>query len=58
LSKSELSARLGQKEVSGQLNKVIRSLLAKWQIEYTIPEKTNSRLQKYRLTEKSKRRFQ
>jgi ATP-dependent DNA helicase RecG len=49
LSKAELSARLGQKGVSGQLNKVIRSLLAKRQIEYTIPDKPNSRLQKYRL---------
>lgn len=55
LSKSQLAAGLGQKTVSGQLNKVIRELLRKEQIEYTIPEKPNSRLQKYRLTEKGRR---
>ena len=41
---------LGQKEVSGQLNKVIRVLLDQRLIEYTLPDKPNSRLQKYRLT--------
>jgi predicted HTH transcriptional regulator len=52
LSKAELSARLGQKEISGQLNKVIRVLLGDQTIEYTLPDKPNSRLQKYRLTAK------
>ena len=50
-SKAEMSAQLGQKEVSGQLNKVVRDLLAAKTIEYTLPDKPNSRLQKYRLTE-------
>lgn len=53
-SKAELSAGLGQKEVSGQLNKVIRLLLADQSIEFTIPDKPNSRLQKYKLTAKGK----
>ena len=52
--KSEISLSLGQKEVSGQLNKVIRELLAEQKIEMTIPEKPNSRLQKYQLTEKGR----
>jgi hypothetical protein len=52
MSKSELAAGLGQKKVSGQLNKVIRQLLQNGKIRYTIPEKPNSRLQKYRLVEK------
>ena len=50
LAKSELSEGLGQKEVSGQLNKVVRALLERGAIEYTIPNKPRSRLQKYRLT--------
>ena len=54
LSKAELSADLGQKEISGQLNKVIRVLLGDQTIEYTIPDKPNSRMQRYRLTAKGK----
>ncbi|HLA26745.1 MAG TPA: ATP-binding protein [Syntrophales bacterium] len=50
MRKAEISLALGQKEVSGQLNKIIRELLAENIIEYTIPEKPNSRLQKYCLT--------
>ena len=52
--KTEISLALGQKEVSGQLNKVIRELLAEQKIKMTIPEKPNSRLQKYRVTEKER----
>ncbi len=48
-SKSEIAKKLGQKKISGQLNKVIRQLKADGVIEYTIPDKPNSRLQKYRL---------
>jgi ATP-dependent DNA helicase RecG len=51
LSESSLSTGLGQKEVSGQLNKVMRNLLADRIVEYTIPDKPSSRLQKYRLTQ-------
>ena len=49
LSKAEISAKLGLKGVPGHIGRVIRELLAKGQIEFTIPEKPNSRLQKYRL---------
>ena len=52
LSKAQISDRLGQGEISGYLNKLIRLLLSDQTIEYTIPEKPNSRLQKYRLTAK------
>ena len=51
LSKAELSDRLGQKQVSGQLHEVVRRLVADRLIEYTVPDKPGSRLQKYRLTE-------
>ncbi len=52
--KAEVSAQIGQKEVSGQLNKIMRELLANGAIAYTIPDKPNSRLQKYRLTEQGR----
>jgi ATP-dependent DNA helicase RecG len=52
LSKAEISRKLGQKDVSGPLNAIIRKLRKEGVIEYTIPEKPNSRLQKYRLTNK------
>ena len=51
LSKAELSDRLGQKQASGQLHEVVRLLVADRLIEYTVPDKPRSRLQKYRLTE-------
>ena len=49
MSKADLSRSLGQKRVSGQLNKVIRLLVADGRIERTMPEKPQSRLQAYRL---------
>ena len=52
MSKADLSGRLGQKQISGQLNRVIRLLVAGGSIGYTIPEKPRSRLQRYRLTGK------
>jgi ATP-dependent DNA helicase RecG len=50
MSKSALSAALGQKEVSGHLNQLMRRLVADQWVAYTIPNKPRSRLQKYRLT--------
>jgi ATP-dependent DNA helicase RecG len=43
---------LGHKTVSGELNKQVKRLQALGLIEMTMPEKPNSRLQKYRLTNK------
>ncbi len=51
LSKNELSLRLGQKRISGQLNRVVRSMITKGKVTLTIPEKPQSRLQKFRLTD-------
>ncbi|MCK4649250.1 hypothetical protein KAT51_06985 [bacterium] len=55
--KAQLAAKLGHKTVSGELKKQIKRLLELKLIEMTIPKKPNSRLQKYRLTEKGLERI-
>ncbi|MFA6004213.1 MAG: ATP-dependent DNA helicase [Elusimicrobiota bacterium] len=49
LSKAQISARLGHKSISGQLNKIIRGLVGQGAIVCTISNKPNSRLQRYRI---------
>ena len=54
LSRKELAQMLGQGSVSGGLNRAIKKLYENRLIEWTIPEKPNSRNQQYRLTKKGK----
>jgi predicted HTH transcriptional regulator len=51
-SKSEIAKGLGHKSISSALKHVITIMAADQNIEYTIPDKPQSRLQKYRITEK------
>jgi len=52
LSMSEISVKVGRKQVTGALKRLIQVLLTKKLVERTIPDKPKSRLQKYRLTKK------
>ena len=54
LSKAELAKTLGHSSISSKLNLRVNQLLDLGFIERTIPEKPNSRLQKYRLTAKGR----
>ncbi len=51
-SANELTKRLGLESKTGAFKRSIKELMDSNFIEYTLPEKPNSRLQKYRLTPK------
>lgn len=51
MGKAEIARELDHKGVSGELNKQIKRMLNQGFVEMTIPDKPNSRLQQYRLTD-------
>ncbi|MDO9515657.1 MAG: putative DNA binding domain-containing protein [Syntrophales bacterium] len=55
LSAKELAENIELKSKTGAFKRMIKELLDRKFIEYTIPDKPNSRLQKYRLTDAGKR---
>jgi hypothetical protein len=52
-SRSEIAAAIGHKSITGSLRQALADLMAAGFAEYTIPQKPNSRLQKYRLATKA-----
>ena len=54
VSQEALAKAIGQRSISGRFKLRIAQLMSADFIEYTIPEKPNSRLQKYRLTAKGR----
>ena len=52
LSMSKIADALGHKAISGEVKKQIKELLSLGFVEMTLPEIPNSRMQKYRITEK------
>jgi predicted transcriptional regulator len=52
LSRKEISTKLGQKAISGQLNGVLAKLLLDKLIEWTIKDKPTSSKQKHQITQK------
>ncbi len=52
-SRSEIAAAIGHKSISSSIRQAVADLMAAGLMEYTVPEKPNSRLQKYRLTPKA-----
>jgi ATP-dependent DNA helicase RecG len=50
LGKMEIARRLGKARPNRYLNETVKQLLENGLVEYTIPEKPHSRLQKYQLT--------
>jgi ATP-dependent DNA helicase RecG len=56
--KQEIARQLGKAGRTRYLNELVRRMMeANW-IEYTIPHKPNSRLQKYRLTDKGRKHIE
>ena len=55
LSATELMNILGLKSKTGAFKRAVKELLEQGNIKYTIPDKPNSRLQKYRITDKGSR---
>ena len=47
----EIAQSMQKKTVTGSLKKLLRELIVQGKIEHTIPDKPNSRLQKYRISQ-------
>ena len=57
LSANEVTEKLGLKSKTDALKRILKDLLEGDFIEYTLPEKPNSRLQRYRITDRGREIF-
>ena len=55
LSKKQIAISLGKKKPTRYLNDLMKKMVNNGTVEYTIPDKPNSRLQKYKLTKKGQK---
>jgi len=53
-ARSEIATAIGHKSITRSLRQALADLMAAGFAEYTLPNKPNSRLQKYRLTAKGR----
>jgi ATP-dependent DNA helicase RecG len=53
-SRSEIATSIGHKSITRSIRRALSDLMNVGFAEYTIPEKPNSRLQKYRFTAKGR----
>ena len=54
MGKAEIARKLGKSKPNRYLNELVAHLVQQVYVQYTLPEKPNSRMQKYRLTEKGR----
>jgi len=54
LSRSEIAKALGHTSISGVIKRALADLMQAGLAQYTIPDKPNSRLQRYRTTRAGK----
>jgi len=54
MGKAEIARKLGKSKPTRYLNELMAHLVQQVFVQYTLPEKPNSRMQKYRLTEKGR----
>jgi len=57
VSANQLAEKLGLQSKTGAFKRTLQELLEQKFVEYTIPEKPQSRMQKYRLTEAGRKRI-
>jgi predicted transcriptional regulator len=58
MSRKEIFTKIGMRQDTRSYARNVKPLMLKGLIEMTLPDKPNSRLQKYKLTDKGKAQFE